>query len=136
MKINIACFILYLRTLIIFGMSRFFERSRSSLIYNTWGCTGFDARPARTKGKPKMRKHLRWSREKQCRVAFSNTSRFFERSRSSLIYNTWGCTGFDAVFGRSWLRVRALFPFINEQNKLNDNKVVSLDAFRAQKLAA
>ena len=53
-----------------------------------------------------------------------------------LSHVTWGCTGFDAVIGRSWLRVRALFPFINEQNKLNDNKVVSLDAFRAQKLAA
>ena len=51
----------------------------------SWGCTGFDARPARTMGKPKMRKHLRWSREKQCRVAFSNTSRFFEQSRSSLV---------------------------------------------------
>ena len=51
-------------------------------------------------------------------------------------YLSWGCTGFDAVIGRSGLRVRALFPFINEQNKLNDNKVVSLDAFRAQKLAA
>ena len=49
---------------------------------------------------------------------------------------SWGCTGFDAVIGRSGLRVRVLFPFINKQNKLNDNKVVSLDAFRAQKLAA
>ena len=114
-----------------------FERSRSSLIYNTWGCTGFDARPARTEGKPKMRQHLRWSREKQCRVAFSNTSRFFERSRSSLIYNSWGCTGFDAVIGKSWLRVRALFPFINEQNKLNDNSnVVYANFGRESRLAA
>ena len=114
-----------------------FHNNSLSIIYNTWGCTGFDARPARTKGKPKMRKHLRWSREKQCRVAFSNTSRFFERSRSSLIYNTWGCTGFDAVIGKSWLRVRALFPFINEQNKLNDNSnVVYANFGRESRLAA
>lgn len=40
---------------------------------------------------------------------------------------TWGCTGFDAVIGRSGLRVRALFPLINEQIKLNatDNVVVA-----------
>ena len=39
----------------------------------------------------------------------------------------WGCTGFDAVIGRFGLRVRALFPFINEQTKLNatDNVVVA-----------
>ena len=39
----------------------------------------------------------------------------------------WGCTGFDAVIGRFGLRVRALFPLINEQNKLNatDNVVVA-----------
>ena len=75
-----------------------------------------------------MRKHLRWSREKQSRVAASNTSRFFERSRYiPKEYLTWGCTGFDAVIGRSELRVRALFPLINEQTKLNatDNVVVA-----------
>ena len=40
---------------------------------------------------------------------------------------TWGCTGFDAVIGRTGLRVRALFPLINEQIKLNatDNVVVA-----------
>ena len=38
-----------------------------------------------------------------------------------------GCTGFDVVIGRSGLRVRALFPLINEQTKLNatDNVVVA-----------
>ena len=43
------------------------------------------------------------------------------------IISTWGCTGFDAVIGRSGLRVRALFPLINEQIKLNatDNVVVA-----------
>ena len=35
----------------------------------SWGCTGFDARPARTMGKPSEAKRARWSREKQCRVA-------------------------------------------------------------------
>ena len=39
----------------------------------------------------------------------------------------WGCTGFDAVIGRIGLRVRALFPLINEHIKLNatDNVVVA-----------
>ena len=40
---------------------------------------------------------------------------------------TWGCTGFDAMIGRSELRVRVLFPLINKQIKLNatDNVVVA-----------
>ena len=39
----------------------------------------------------------------------------------------WGCFGFDRMFGLIKLRVRALFPIINEQNKLNatDNVVVA-----------
>lgn len=49
---------------------------------------------------------------------------------------SWGCTGFDAVIVKSGLRVRALFSLINEQTKLNDNKVVSMADFRAQRLAA
>lgn len=59
----------------------------------------------------------------------------FERSRLSH-KNPWGCTGFDAVIGRFRLRVRELFPFINEQTKLNANNVVSMADFRAQRLAA
>ena len=71
-------------------------------------------------------------------VAFAkaNASRVFERSRLSFYKNTWGCTGFDAVIGKSGLRVRALFPLINEQLKINDNNVVSLDAYRASKKLA
>ena len=39
----------------------------------------------------------------------------------------WGCFGFDRMFGLNRLRVRELFPVINEQNKLNatDNVVVA-----------
>ena len=46
---------------------------------------------------------------------------------SQRFHITWGCTGFDAVIGRIGLRVRALFPLINEQTKLNatDNVVVA-----------
>jgi len=46
---------------------------------------------------------------------------------------TWGCTGFDAVIGKSGLRVRALFSVINEHLKRNDKKVVSLADYRASK---
>ena len=49
---------------------------------------------------------------------------------------SWGCTGFDAVIGKSGLRVRALFSVINEHLKRNDNKVVSLADRRAAKVAA
>jgi hypothetical protein len=44
--------------------------------------------------------------------------------------------GFDAVIGKSGLRVRALFSVINEHLKRNDNKVVSLAAHRASKEVA
>lgn len=44
----------------------------------------------------------------------------------------WGCTGFDAVIGRSGLRVRALFPLINEQTKLNANDNVIAFPSRAR----
>ena len=50
--------------------------------------------------------------------------------------NTWGCTGFDAVIGKSGLRVRALFSVINEHLKRNDNKVVSMADFRAARALA
>ena len=66
----------------------------------------------------------------------SDTSRFFERSRLHLqTKQSWGCTGFDAVIGKSGLRVRALFSVINEHLKRNDNKVVSLADYRASKTA-
>lgn len=51
----------------------------------------------------------------------------------------WGRFGFDRMFGENRLRVRALFPIINEQNKLNaknENNVVALDFSRAAALAA
>ena len=49
---------------------------------------------------------------------------------------SWGCHGFDVVIGISGLRVRELFSVINGQTKLNDNNVVSMADFRAQRLAA
>ena len=52
------------------------------------------------------------------------------------IDNSWGCTGFDIVIGRSGLRVRELFPVINGQLKINDNNVVSMADYRARRLAA
>lgn len=87
-------------------------------------------------GKPKPLERLRWSVEnglrcgEQCKQVFEAEPFFLIRKMS------WGCTGFDAVIGRSGLRVRALFSLINEQTKLNDNKVVSMADFRAQRLAA
>lgn len=50
--------------------------------------------------------------------------------------NTRGCTGFDAVIGRSGLRVRALFSLINEQTKLNDESKVVYANFGRNRLAA
>ena len=49
------------------------------------------------------------------------------------IDSIWGCTGFDIVIGRSWLRVRELFSVINGQLKIDDNNVVSMADFRARK---
>ena len=68
----------------------------------------------------------------------SNTSRFFERSRLHLqIKQSWGCTGFDAVIGKSGLRVRALFSVINEQIKTNaESNVVYANFGRESRLAA
>lgn len=77
----------------------------------------------------------RWSREKRSRVARAIRAGF-SSGAVFLIKNPWGCTGFDAVIGRFRLRVRALFPLINEQTKLNANNVVSMADFRAQRLAA
>ena len=56
--------------------------------------------------------------------------------RFTIHEQSWGCTGFDAVIGKSGLRVRALFSVINEHLKRNDNKVVSLADRRAAKVAA
>ena len=51
--------------------------------------------------------------------------------------NTWGCTGFDAVIGKSGLRVRALFSVINEHLKRNDkSNVVYANFGRESRLAA
>ena len=48
-----------------------------------------------------------------------------------------GCTGFDAVIGRIGLRVRALFPFLNEHLKRNDKSTVVYANFgRESRLAA
>ena len=49
--------------------------------------------------------------------------------------NTWGCTGFDIVIGRSGLRVRELFSVINGQIKINANNVVSMADYRMAKAA-
>ena len=49
---------------------------------------------------------------------------------------SWGCTGFDAVIGKSGLRVRALFSVINEQIKINANNVVYADFGARKALAA
>ena len=52
------------------------------------------------------------------------------------IEKLWGCTGFDIVIGRSWLRVRELFSVINGQIKINANDNVIAFPSRAQALAA
>ena len=39
----------------------------------------------------------------------------------STLTTPWGRFGLDRMFGENRLRVRALFPLINEQNKLNAN---------------
>lgn len=86
-------------------------------------------------GKPSERMRMRWSREKRCRAARAVRAGFSSGAVYIFKKDTWGCTGFDAVIGRSGLRVRALFPLINEQTKLNDNKVVSLADYRMAKAA-
>ena len=49
----------------------------------------------------------------------------------------WGRFGFDRMFGENRLRVRELFPLINEQNKLNaNNNVIPVDFRRAYAQAA
>ena len=61
-----------------------------------------------------------------------------ERSRLHLqTKQSWGCTGFDAVIGKSGLRVRALFSVINEHLKRNDkSNVVYANFGRESRLAA
>jgi len=63
---------------------------------------------------------------RQRQAGFPSGAVFSER------HITWGCTGFDAVIGRSGLRVRALFPLINEQTKLNANDNVIAFPSRAR----
>ena len=53
------------------------------------------------------------------------------------IINSWGCTGFDIVIGRSGLRVRELFSVINGQIKINaENNVIYADFGAKRALAA
>ena len=60
-----------------------------------------------------------------------------ERSRLHLqTKQSWGCTGFDAVIGKSGLRVRALFSVINEHLKRNDKPNVVYADFGARKALA
>ena len=88
-------------------------------------------------GKPRKRSDRGGVEKNSVAFAKANASRFFERSRLHLqTKQSWGCTGFDAVIGKSGLRVRALFSVINEHLKRNDNKVVSLADRRAAKVAA
>ena len=61
-----------------------------SLKKTTWGCTGFDARPARTEGKPNTREYVRWSREKQCCIARAMQAGFSSGAVHSLKKNNMG----------------------------------------------
>ena len=88
-------------------------------------------------GKPSEAKQARWSREKQSCVCEGKCKQVFRAEPStSQTKQSWGCTGFDAVIGKSGLRVRALFSVINEHLKRNDKKVVSLADYRASKEVA
>ena len=60
-------------------------------------------------------------------------------SRAVYILKTkqsWGCTGFDAVIGKSGLRVRELFSVINEHLKRNDKSNVVYADFGAKRALA
>jgi len=73
----------------------------------------------------------------RCRVAMSNSSRLASVAVYILSKIIWGCTGFDAVIGKSGLRVRALFSVINERIKTNaENNVVYANFGRESRLAA
>ena len=72
-----------------------------------------------------MRKEIRNSGEVSSRAVYILKTK-----------QSWGCTGFDAVIGKSGLRVRALFSVINEHLKRNDKKVVSMADFRAARALA
>ena len=85
----------------------------------------------------------REAKRKAGRVEFVNEQSEFTNSggdKSGAVYilktNSWGCTGFDVVIGRSWLRVRALFSVINEHLKRNDKSNVVYADFGAKALAA
>ncbi len=65
------------------------------------------------------------------RVCIANST-----GAKSPIIISWGRFGLDRMFGENRLRVRELFPLINEQNKLNANNVIKADFSRAQALAA
>ena len=104
-------------------------------VTNTWGCHGFDARTASAEGKP-SRYNLRGGESQRCWLAETQDKQVDERSRSNSLKKPRGCHGFDVVIGISGLRVRELFSVINGQIKLNDNNVVSMADYRAQRLAA
>ena len=84
------------------------------------------------------RKQARWSREKRRRVCEGKYEQVFRAEPStSKTKQSWGCTGFDAVIGKSGLRVRALFSVINEHIKRNDkSNVVYANFGRESRLAA
>jgi len=68
-------------------------------------------------GKPRERSD-RGGVEKNGVVLLEQYEQVFRAEPStSQIKQSWGCTGFDAVIGKSWLRVRALFSVINEHLK-------------------
>lgn len=81
-------------------------------------------------------KHLRGGVEKNGVVLRQQYEQVFRAGPSSpLPQISWGCNGFDAVIDRFGLRVRELFSLINEQIKINDNKIVDLNAYRMAKAA-
>jgi len=59
---------------------------------------------------------------KRSRLCAGKDEQVSERSRHHQAKNSWGCTGFDIVIGRSGLRVRELFSVINGQIKINAEK--------------
>ena len=67
------------------------------------------------------------------RVCIANST-----GANSPIIISWGRFGLDRMFGENRLRVRELFPLINEQNKLNakDSNVIVVDFRPAARMAA
>ena len=69
------------------------------------------------------------------RISWRGLNKFCWVSKPDIQY-TWGCTGFDAVIGKSGLRVRAMFSVINDQIKTNAESNVVYANFGQQRLAA